>query len=76
MSDFADVASDITEHQIAVALANHQAKQPTTRSTECQDCGVTIPAARLALINTTRCVDCQTLVEAKNRLIRGVSHDA
>lgn len=71
MSDFADVASDINEHQISVALANHQAKRPTTSSTECEDCGVTIPAARLALINTTRCVDCQVKFEAKKRLYKG-----
>lgn len=68
MSDFADVASDITEHQIAVSLANHRAKQAIKSSTECEDCGITIPAARLALINTTRCVDCQNAVEAKARL--------
>jgi len=71
MSDFADVASDITEHQIAVCLANHRAKQAIKSSTECEDCGVVIPAARLALVNTTRCVDCQTIIEAKNRLVRG-----
>ena len=68
MSDFADVASDITEHQISVALANHKANQSKISSNECEDCGVIIPTARLALINTTCCVECQSIVEAKARL--------
>lgn len=68
MSDFADVASDITEHQIKVALANHQANQPKSGGIYCDDCGEPIPPLRAALVNAIRCIECQRAFEAKARL--------
>lgn len=65
MSDCADVAADILEQHLAVSLANHQAKQPVISSEYCEDCGSEIPAARTAAVKTTRCVDCQSIFEAK-----------
>ena len=68
MSDNADVASDITEHQIRVALANHKANQPTQGRIYCDDCEEAIPPLRAALVNAIRCVECQRAFEAKARL--------
>lgn len=70
MSDNADVAADITEHQIEIALANHRAKYPTQGRLDCQDCGERIPTFRVVSINATRCVECQRVFEAQARLKR------
>lgn len=70
MSDFADVAADIAEQHLAVSLANQHAKQHTISRKFCKDCGVTIPAERLAAIKALRCVDCQGVFEAQSR-VRG-----
>lgn len=72
MADKADEAADILEQHLAVSLANHKAKQPTTSRRYCEDCGDVIPRTRLAIIKTTRCLDCQMIFESKARGIRGV----
>ena len=71
MSDFAEVAADITEHHLAVSLANHLAKQTVISSEYCEDCGIDIPSERLAAVATIRCVDCQSIFETKKRKLRG-----
>jgi len=70
MSDFADVAADITEQHQAVSLANHMAKQAVISSEYCEDCGIDIPAERLAAVITIRCVDCQSIYETKKHNVR------
>lgn len=72
MTDFADVATDIADQHLAVSLANHQIKQSSVWSEYCEECGEVIPPARLAVIATTRCVDCQGIFEAKSRVSREV----
>ena len=67
MSDFAEAAADITEQYEAIALANHKANQPVESSEYCEDCGIEIPADRLAAVITIRCVDCQSIFEIKKR---------
>ena len=38
---------------------------------ECDDCGEGIPAQRRALGSVTRCIECQTKFEAKQKHFRG-----
>lgn len=66
-TDILDVASELTtrmnDSYVAEARkksAPEQVKRPdgTWPTTECEDCGVTIPPARLDL-GKVRCVDCQ-----------------
>lgn len=71
MSDFAEAAAEITEQYEAIALANHKANQPVESSEYREDCGIDIPAERLAAVVTIRCVDCQDIFETKKRKLRG-----
>lgn len=67
MDDFDRAA--LTEAQFqAASLAAQQRKAhplvPITGSRECEDCGVIIPPARLAIVpEAVCCIDCQTLRE-------------
>lgn len=70
MSDFAEQAADMTAHDEAIALANHKARQPVVSSEYCEDCGIEIPAERLAAVVTIRCVDCQSIFETKKHNVR------
>lgn len=66
--DIADVANEIEQDAIKVALMNHQSKQNLLSRHFCIDCDIVIPAARLAIVRgCQRCVDCQTVYEYKVR---------
>ena len=66
--DIADVANEIEQDAIKVALMNHQAKQNVLSRHFCIDCDIVIPAARLAVVKgCLRCVDCQSIYEHKVR---------
>lgn len=75
MADFADAAQEITERDLAVILAgrNQATEEPDedAMGRYCLTCGVTIPALRVAAVNAVRCVDCQSVHEAHNRLRAG-----
>lgn len=71
MSCFTEVAAEITEQYEAIALANHKANQLVKSSEYCEDCGIDIPAERLAAVITIRCVDCQSIFETKKNKFRG-----
>ena len=66
MTDIADIASEIEQEAIRVALLNHQAKQQVLSRHFCVDCDIVIPKERLAVVKgCLRCVDCQSIHEYK-----------
>lgn len=64
-----DEASENEQRRLAVILANREASKPTFDSYQyCEDCEIEIPAARRAFAKgITRCVDCQSIVDLKNK---------
>ena len=66
MADNADLAQ---EHIDAESAARMKCLQPSDRLSlsECQDCGDDIPPQRQAAGGVTRCIDCQSYHEVKNR---------
>ena len=69
MNDFADVASALEAERIQQALQNR--KQFSGQSYfECDDCGEEIPAQRRAIGGVTRCIQCQTKLETKQKHFR------
>lgn len=70
MADYADVASTLTEQALDHALANIKHFDQVSHY-ECEDCGEEIPAQRRQLGGVTRCVDCQTELESKQKHFRG-----
>jgi phage/conjugal plasmid C-4 type zinc finger TraR family protein len=60
--DILDRAQILEEKQRELSLQNAKRSQQASLS-ECEDCGVSIPAARQALGGVTRCIDCQSLHE-------------
>ena len=70
MADFADVASAITEEHLRKSLEG-RSQFNATSNFECEDCGGEIPAQRRALGGVTRCIQCQTNFEAKQKHLRG-----
>jgi RNA polymerase-binding transcription factor DksA len=76
MADFIDDAQAVNELHQEVSLRNQQAKMlpethPAFDGVHCveEDCDVEIPPARLAMFKV-RCVDCQSLLEKRQRLAR------
>jgi phage/conjugal plasmid C-4 type zinc finger TraR family protein len=66
MADFADVASALESERLQQSLQNRQ--QFTAHSNfECDDCGEEIPQIRRELGGATRCIQCQTNFEAKQK---------
>ncbi|WP_048797099.1 MULTISPECIES: TraR/DksA C4-type zinc finger protein [Serratia] len=68
--DTMDNAAEQEAYFLARSLAAHQQRThrllPITGVRECEDCGVTISAARLAaVLNAACCVDCQHIREAR-----------
>ncbi|MRA45293.1 TraR/DksA family transcriptional regulator [Acinetobacter pittii] len=70
MADFADVASTLSEQDLDHALANIKHFDQVSNF-ECEDCGEEIPVQRRQLGGVTRCVGCQTELEAKQKHFRG-----
>lgn len=68
MADAADFASLLEEEQRQAAIARATAAAPGRGPTMwyCEDCLQAIPEARRkALPSCTRCVECQSMVEAR-----------
>lgn len=67
MADAADIANDELQRQLDVILAGRRTAPPYTISaSECEECGVAIPAARRqAVPGCSTCVDCQALLEMR-----------
>ena len=70
MTDFVDYAQEMEEEHRAKSINKKLKEQETIFSekgeTECIDCGVIIPEARLqAFPSAKRCIDCQTFSEKK-----------
>lgn len=70
MADIADVATDIIEQDLGHTLANLP-KFDTPSYYECQECGEEIPEQRRKHGGITRCIACQTNLEAKQKHLRG-----
>ena len=71
-ADSLDHASDVEQafRDAAITAARTQAQKPADFDGEnCYDCGLEIPAGRLALGKFT-CVECQTLKEKNAKLNR------
>lgn len=74
MADVADRADALVAALAEQALARHRANAllaeaagalPPGASRDCLDCGMPVPAGRLAAMpHTTYCIDCQQMAEA------------
>ena len=70
MADYADAASTLSEQDLDIALANiKHFDQPSFH--ECEDCGAEIPEQRRKLGGVTLCIACQSVLEAKQKHLRG-----
>lgn len=67
MADLIDIAGELAEWQLEMAMLRHKAKtQPGEGTLECEECGESIPEARRkALPGCRTCVDCQELREVR-----------
>lgn len=70
--DKADIAGDYIEQSLELALENQRNRTAATSDDPyCEECGIKIPAKRReALPGCPTCVDCQQLLEVKNRNYR------
>lgn len=69
--DIADKAQKFIDESMSRKLAEHskQFAGADVDLDECIECGIEIPQARKAAIhNCTTCVDCQSLIERKQRV--------
>lgn len=69
MVDFADVASDLEQERLTKSL-NNRRQFDAVSELDCDDCGEEIPAQRRTLGGVTRCIQCQTNFEAKQKHFR------
>lgn len=70
MADFADIASEISETNLEHSI--HNARRIEFPSAfECEECGADIPEQRRRLGSVTLCIGCQTVLEAKQKHLRG-----
>lgn len=70
MADEADIAGEYEAAQIAASLARHAAKPRPAPREDCEDCGDTIPPARVAL-GVATCIACQRDREVRERKAKG-----
>lgn len=70
MADYADIASTLSEQDLDHALSNIKHFNHVSNY-ECEDCGEEIPEQRRELGAVTRCIGCQTELEAKQKHLRG-----
>ena len=70
MVDFADMAEEFQAMNLQDKI-NARAQFTAHSNHECEDCGAKIPAQRRALGGVTRCIQCQTNFEAKQKHLRG-----
>ncbi len=70
MADYADVAADIAQTDLDHALQNAKRVEFTSYF-ECEECGTEIPEQRRKLGSITLCIDCQSVLESKQKHFRG-----
>lgn len=70
MADYADIASTLSEQDLDIALANIKHFDQVSNY-ECGDCGAEIPEQRRKIGEVTRCIGCQSTLEAKQKHLRG-----
>lgn len=69
MADVADIAADIEQERLSVILRNRKPMSTQPSALYCDECDRDIPEVRRrALPGVRTCVDCQTLIEFKQRL--------
>lgn len=66
MVDMADMAEEFRAEQMQATI-NARPQFETESAFDCDDCGAEIPAQRRALGGVTRCIQCQTRFEAKQK---------
>ena len=69
MVDLADMAEEFQAMNLQQRI-NARAQFTADSNHECEDCGVEIPAQSRALGGVTRCIQCQTKFEAKQKHYR------
>lgn len=70
MVDLVDMAEEFQAMNLQDRI-NARAQFTAHSNRECEDCGGEIPAQRRALGGVTRCIQCQTNFEAKQKHLRG-----
>ena len=72
MADIIDNASTLEDLQRDAALSMHRLNHSAVSATHCEECGDNLPEARRkAYLGCTMCVECQGVIELKNKQ-RGV----
>lgn len=72
VSDLADIANDLIEQRLTDSLASRHHVQ-TRSNFYCDGCGDDIPEQRRAIGSVTHCIECQNLIESKQKHFRGWS---
>ena len=71
MPDWLDKAKALEQKEREAILAKHPRKTIACSLTHCEDCNDPIPEARRQnVVGCTRCIDCQTLYEQKQKHYR------
>ena len=70
MADYADVAKEVSEQELGIARAKIKHFNAVSNY-ECEDCGAEIPEQRRKLGGVTLCIACQSVLEAKQKHLRG-----
>lgn len=69
MADVADIAADIEAQRLRIILSNRKTFQNRASATHCEECDKEIPELRrTTLPGVSTCVDCQSIIELKQRL--------
>ncbi len=66
MVDLVDMAEEFRAQELQVSINSRQ-QFTTVSELFCEDCGAEIPAQRRAIGGVTRCIQCQTNFEAKQK---------
>lgn len=70
MADLADVAERVIANNLEALLQNRKNYELISEF-ECEECGNEIPEQRRKLGGVTLCIDCQSVLEAKQKHHRG-----
>ena len=69
MVDLVDMAEEFRAQQMQASISA-RTQFDTESELDCEDCDESIPAQRRALGGVTRCIQCQTNFEAKQKHFR------
>ena len=70
MADIADIATESIETALANTIQNIRRFEAPSLF-ECEECHKTIPEQRRKLGGVTLCITCQSVLEAKQKHLRG-----